>query len=323
MTESTEGSGAPSPRFATARLILSWLDLLLGIAALCAAIGFLARLPRDAFGFGLLFSLVLFPYALLALAAWRSMRAGDRGRWILQTLTLLPLVLLGFVVWVLDGGASPNREYADHRDEAMSSPLTTGGPPPITYFTEAVPGTATLRLAAAVVLRGVPTPGARLGGGGPLGWLRGVRQRLWLRLGPLGYDVSVAGRPLFGGPWGAARSIANAGVPTGGEPVAYYDDLTRTMRVLGRVVRAPKEGAVVALIDATGRRAASPRLVLRVVPVPTIPVPHFDSMPPQQEGAAVGYMAVSHFMISDEPTWDTALRADPVVRAFLNGERTD
>jgi hypothetical protein len=88
-------------------------------------------------------------------------------------------------------------------------------------------------------------------------------------------------------------------------------------------VRAPKEGAVVALIDATGRRAASPRLVLRVVPVPTIPVPHFDSMPPQQEGAAVCYRAVSHFMISDEPTWDTALRADPVVRAFLNGERTD
>jgi hypothetical protein len=52
-------------------------------------------------------------------------------------------------------------------------------------------------------------------------------------------------------------------------------------------------------------------------------VPHFDSMPPQQEGGAIGSMAVSHFMISDEPTWDTALRADPVVRAFLNGERTD
>ena len=191
------------------------------------------------------------------------------------------------------------------------------------YFTEAVPGTSTLRLAAAVVLRGVPTPSARLGGGGPLGWLRGVRQRLWLRLGPLGLDVSVAGRPLFGGPWGAARSIASAGVPPRGEPLAYYDDLTHTLRVLGRVVHAPEQGALVALIDATGRRAAAPRLFLRVVPIPTIPVPHFDSMPPQQEGVGVGYMAVSHFMISDEPEWAAALRADPVVRAFLDDVRAD
>ena len=198
----------------------------------------------------------------------------------------------------------------------MSSPLPVSGPPQITYFNEPVPGTPTLRLTAAVVVRGVPTAGARLGGGGPLGWLRGVRQRLWLRFGPPGYDVSVAGRPLFGGPWGAARSIGSAWAGSGGEPVAYSDDLTHTLLVLGRVVHTPQNGTVVALIDATGRRAAAPRLVLRVLSAPTIPVPHFDSMPPQ-EGAVVT------FVIGGDPGWEASLRADPVVSAFLNGGRID
>jgi hypothetical protein len=97
-----------------------------------------------------------------------------------------------------------------------------------------------------------------------------------------------------------------------GEPLAYYDDGTHVLRVLGRVVRAPHEGALVALVDATGPRAAAPLLVLRVVPTPAIPVPRFDSAPPE-DGAAVSYL-----MFGEQPVWETALRADPVVDAFLS-----
>ena len=193
----------------------------------------------------------------------------------------------------------------------MSGPPTVGSHPPVAYFTEAVPGAATLRLAAAVLWRGVPTPAALRGGGGPLGWLRGVRHSLWVRLGPLGADVSVAGRPLFGGAWGTARSVGSVGAAPHGEALAYYDDGTHALRVLGRVVRAPYEGALIALIDATGLRAAAPRLVLRVVPMPTIPVPRFDSAPPE-DGAVVSYL-----IGGEQPVWEAALRADPVVGAFL------
>ena len=199
----------------------------------------------------------------------------------------------------------------------MTGPPTVGSHPPVAYFTEAVPGAVTLRLAAAVIWRGVPTPAALRGGGGPLGWLRGVRHSLWVRLGPLGADVSVAGRPLFGGAWGAARSIGSVGAAPHGEPLAYYDDGTHMLRVLGRVVHAPLEQAVVALIDATGRRAAAPRLVLRNVPTPVIPVPRLDGAPPE-DGAVVTYL-----IGGEQPMWEAALRADPVVRAFWDHDRTD
>jgi hypothetical protein len=190
-------------------------------------------------------------------------------------------------------------------------------PRQVAYFTEVVPGTATLRLAAAVASRGVPTLGALRGGGGPLNWLRGVRHRLWMRLGPLGADVSIGGRPLFGGAWGAARSIGSVGAGPHGEPLAYYDDGTHVLRVLGRVVFAPLTGTLVALIDATGPRAAAPRLVLCVVPTPAIPVPRFDSAPPE-DGAAVSYL-----IAGEQPEWEAALRADPTIRAFLDADRAD
>jgi hypothetical protein len=186
----------------------------------------------------------------------------------------------------------------------------------VQYLTETLPDSGTLRLAAAVVCRGVPTPRALLGGGGLLGWPRGVRHRLWLRLGPLGLDVSVGGRPLFGGTWGAARSIGCAGVGPHGAPLAYYDDGTRELRVLGRVVHAPSAGTVVALIEAAGRRAAVPRLTLRVVPTPDSPVPRFDGAPPGDDAM------VSYFIGGEQPVWEAALRADPVVRAFLDDDRT-
>jgi hypothetical protein len=197
----------------------------------------------------------------------------------------------------------------------MSGPPPPDSQPPVAYFTEVTPGAATLRLAAAVVCRGVPAPAALAGGGGPLGWLRAARHRLWLRLGPLGADVSVAGRPLFGGTWGAARSVGSVGAGPRGEPLAYYDDGSRVLRVLGRVVRAPRGGTLVALVDATGARARAPRLVLRVVPTPPVPVPRFDGEPPPA-GAAFTYLVGG-----DEPAWTLALRADPVVRAFLDGAR--
>lgn len=199
----------------------------------------------------------------------------------------------------------------------MSRPLMIGSPPRVAYCTEAVPGTETLRLAAAVVWRGTPTPSALRGGGGPLGWLRTVRHAVWVRLGPLGLDVSVAGRPLFGGTWGAGRSVCGVGAALHGDPLAYYDDGARVLRVLGRVVQAAREGALVALIDATGQRAAAPRLILRVVPAPAIPVPRFESGPPEA-GAVVTYL-----IGGKQPVWDMALRADPVVGAFLADDRSE
>jgi hypothetical protein len=194
----------------------------------------------------------------------------------------------------------------------MDGVTTTGGPAPVAYFSEALPGGAGLRLAAAVAWRGVPTPAALQGGGGLLGRVRGLRHRLWLRLGPLGDDVSVAGRPLFGGTWGAARRVSSVGEPP--HALAYYDDGTRTLRVLGRVVPAPPPGrTLVALVDATGPRAAAPSVVLRVVPTPAVTV---------QGAASAGLpdpAGDSFTVISDHPAWTAALRADPVVRAFLNG----
>jgi hypothetical protein len=46
----------------------------------------------------------------------------------------------------------------------MNDVTTPHRHPPAAYFTEVVPGTDTLRLAAAVVTRGVPAPDARYGG---------------------------------------------------------------------------------------------------------------------------------------------------------------
>lgn len=198
----------------------------------------------------------------------------------------------------------------------MDGATTSGGSAPVAYFSEALPearGLVTLRLAAAVVWRGVPAPAALAGGGGgPLGWLRGARHRLWLRLGPLGADVSVAGRPLFGGALHAARSVSSTGAGPRGEPLAYYDDGSRTLRVLGRVLPAPPPGrTLVALVDAAGPRAAAPRLVLRVVPAPAVTL-----RPP---GPPPGPGVSRTFMVSDDPAWAAALRADRVVRAFLDG----
>jgi hypothetical protein len=193
----------------------------------------------------------------------------------------------------------------------MRGPPTPGSQPQIAYFVEATPGATTLRLAAAVICRGVPRRSALHGGGGLLGWLRAVRHRLWLRLGPLGLDVSVSGRPLFGGEWGAGRSIGSMAASSDSEPLAYYDDGTHVLRLLGRVLPAPPAATLVALVDATGWRAVAPRVVLRVVQAPAMALPQFAG-PRIEHAAAVGY-----FVGGDQPMWEEALRADPVVGAVL------
>jgi hypothetical protein len=192
---------------------------------------------------------------------------------------------------------------------------TPDSQPRIGYFTEAAPGATTLRLAAAVVCRGAPRRASLQGGGGLLGWPRSVRHRLWLRFGPLGFDVSVRGRPLFGGEWGAGFSIGSTAGTPDGEPLAYYDDRAHVLRLLGRVLPAPRIETLVALVDATGARAGAPRVVVRHMPMPAMPMPQFAG-PPTEYGAMVSYV-----IGGEQPTWEAALRADPVVRTFLDDDR--
>jgi hypothetical protein len=192
---------------------------------------------------------------------------------------------------------------------------TSGGSAPVAYFSEALEDNAVLGLPAAVVCRGVPTPAALSGGGGPLGWLRAIRHRLWLRLGPLGIDVSVAGRSLFGGDAWAPRRIRSVEPKGHGAPLAYYDAGSRVLRVLGRVFPAPPPGqTLVVLIDATGRRVRAPRLVLRVVPTPAVTVDRAELPPPSPDGAE----GVVVYIVGGDPAWEAALRADPVVRGVLD-----
>jgi hypothetical protein len=71
------------------------------------------------------------------------------------------------------------------------------------------------------------------------------------------------------------------------------------------------------LVDATGRRARAPRLVLRVVPTPAVTVDRAELPPPSPDGAE-GVV----YIVGNDPAWEAALRADPVVRAFLEvGDR--
>jgi hypothetical protein len=182
----------------------------------------------------------------------------------------------------------------------------------LAYLTETLPDPTQVRLAAAVAWRGTPTPNALHGGGGPFGWLREKQHRLWLRLGPLGIDLTVGGRPIYGGDRRAGYSIGMAAQPDG-QPLAYYDTSNRVLRVLGRVVHVPRDLTLVALVDATGRRAAAPSLVLRTLAAPTIGV-----TPPEGLDSAM-FGSVAYLVGGDEPSWTAALRADPVVRTFLDG----
>jgi len=79
--------------------VLGAIDFALGIAAVLAAAGLIAviAIPAmhrwDRVGFSVVDATLLLPYGLLAMAAGHAMRSDDRGRWLLQTLTLLPIVV--------------------------------------------------------------------------------------------------------------------------------------------------------------------------------------------------------------------------------------
>lgn len=193
----------------------------------------------------------------------------------------------------------------------MGSAFTTHDTPKVLYFTDVLPGNRAARFAAAVVLRGVPSGAALAGGTGPLGWLRRLRHRFWLRLGPLGVDVSVAGRPLFG----SSGPVSSVALEWDGEEIASYDHGGRTLRLLGRVMRTPPDGrTLVVLVDAEGARRDAPRMRVRRVTAPEVAVPP----PPPEWESPPG--AESHVIMSGEqPEWTAALRADPVVRAFMDG----
>ena len=183
---------------------------------------------------------------------------------------------------------------------------------PIAYFTELASGAATLRLAAAVVYRGMPSNAVLRGGGGPLGFLRAARHEVWLRLGPHGADVSIAGRPLFGGTLGAAGGMSSVGHISRTAPLASYDSGSRVLHLLGRAVSAPREDTIVALVDAMGTHAKAPRVILREVRTPEVPTPTFDGYEPSPSAT------VSYMVSGEQPEWEAALRTDLIVRTFLD-----
>ena len=197
------------------------------------------------------------------------------------------------------------------------------------YFDDVMPGTTTMRLAAAIVWRHAPnTPhrGVQHWKRGPAGWMRELRQRLWLRLGPLGLDVNWRGTRPHDSAVGTVRSVGLIGDE---EPRAYYDK--RTVRLLGRVYNVPTDGgSLVLLVHEGGGRAGhgrhrdAPRVAVRTVLVPPAATPELPPREPSFDEAA-------HHSHSDDvrtdaviggerAAWETALRADPEVRAFMDAD---
>lgn len=199
---------------------------------------------------------------------------------------------------------------------------------PIAYFSELMPDQQHLRLAAAVTWRGVPTTFALAGGGGVHGVLRSARHYLWQRLGPLGADVSIAGRPLFGCATNAARGISSVLPAPKRKPLAYYEAGTRTLRIVGRVLLTPQSRTMVALVDATGPRSGEPLITLCEVSTPELPIPVFDTMTPaepriEEEVLDFSTSSVRAYVVGDEPRWEAALRTDVRIQQFLEQGRAD
>jgi hypothetical protein len=162
----------------------------------------------------------------------------------------------------------------------MSTSVVYGHASAITvvYFTEEVPASDDLRLAAAVVWRGTPRR--------PPGGLRGLLRKLRFRLGPLGLGLHFR----WSEPWGGAA--------TGdGDQLTLYRARQGVVRVLGRNYPAPRDGRTLVLLvdEGAGRR---PAIRIRLV---TVPVQPRDRV--EQDG--------SHAL------WDSALKSDPEVRTFM------
>lgn len=200
-----------------------------------------------------------------------------------------------------------------------------GSPVRVSYFADVMPGAAAIRLAAAVVWRLRPDRAHRWGRG-PVAWLRRLRHHLWLRLGPLGIDVQWPGTRVQSG---RGRVVTSVRLRGDDEATGYYDG--RAVRVLGRVYKLPGEGrSLVLLVDAgrpsagRGKRQAALRITARTVPAPMAPAP----LPPcevlaldQSVASHEGLDVRAELVVGGErPEWETALRADPDVRAFMEAD---
>jgi hypothetical protein len=159
-----------------------------------------------------------------------------------------------------------------------------GGTNRVTYFSDEVPASDAVRLAAAVVWRGTPAP--------TRGWREWWR-RLKHRLGPLGLGFHLKGSvPDWAGTAGEH-----------GEQETLYSRYRRVVRVLGKdYALPPDDRTLILLIDEAGS------------PDGPIVTSHLLSVPPlprSQQGE------------SDAPpgqsVWAAFLRRDPEVSAFMAG----
>jgi hypothetical protein len=201
----------------------------------------------------------------------------------------------------------------------------TGEPARVFYFSYTTAGVAAPQLAAAVVWRELPfgpRGGAGRWTGWPGAWLRLLRHRLWLRLGPFGLDLQWRSRPKHSR---AGVNVTALGFPGDVEPRAYYDG--RFVRLLGRIYEVPADGhALVLLVEerreqrASGGRLAAPVVAIRTVLIPPIAAsglaravqPWDDSL--GEETSDVRTVTVFGGAL---PEWDSALQANPEVRAFM------
>jgi hypothetical protein len=148
----------------------------------------------------------------------------------------------------------------------------------VVYFSEEVPASDDLRLAAAVAWRCAPTRS-------PKG-LRGLLRRLQFRLGPLGLGLQFR----WSEPWGGSAGAD-------GEQMTLYRSIGRVVRVLGRNYSLPPDGrTLVLLVDETA--AGRPTVSVRLLALRAQPRSRVEE--PRPRGV-----------------WDSILRSDPEVRAFM------
>jgi hypothetical protein len=155
---------------------------------------------------------------------------------------------------------------------------TFGAPIRVVYFSEDVPASNGVRLAAAVLWRGAPAPR-------PGGW-RGLLRTLRYRLGPLGSGFHLKG----GGGWSGTAGGQ-------GEQMTLYHSERRVVRVLGRDYPLPPDGGTLVLLVEEGT-VGGPAISIRKVTVPVQPLGHID-----EDGSYT--------------VWNSVLRSDPEVRTFM------
>jgi hypothetical protein len=154
---------------------------------------------------------------------------------------------------------------------------TFGAPIRVVYFSEEVPASNGVRLAAAVVWRGL-APRTR-------GW-RGLLRALRYRLGPLGSGLHLKG----GGGWSGAAGGQ-------GEQMTLYHSERRVVRVFGRDYALPPDGRTLVLLVEEGA-VGGPAISIREVTVPVQPHSRVDEDGPHA-------------------VWNSVLRSDPEVRTFM------